>query len=364
MVGIEEFSRVVSRLHFAAGCVDDLWRAALSDITQCLDATACTLISGTGVDRRLLATIIPAEAASAYESYYHRLDFIVDACQSGTVGEVRSGWDLVADNREGEFYHDWQRRFDMTDGLLVQLDAADSTGFVVSAPPRDHPFANADRVGFVKALVPHLQHAVRTRNFLREGDLGPAELTAVADVIRHGVVVVTRGGRIATVNTVAERFLRAEDGLCVRGNVVAASLLPYDTALQATIARAVGVQDDRTRTGGLVVCGRPSGKRPYILRLVPLDIEADPLGARAAIVIVDPDRDAKPSKQLLRQLFGLTRAEIEVALRLLAGDGLAAIADDFSVSVGTVKTHVHRLFTKTGTHRQGELIRLLLSIVT
>lgn len=63
------------------------------------------------------------------------------------------------------------------------------------------------------------------------------------------------------------------------------------------------------------------GERPYILRLVPLDADNDPSGARAAIVIIDLDHDAKPSKELPRGVLRLTRTETEVALHMLVGDG-------------------------------------------
>lgn len=85
--------------------------------------------------------------------------------------------------------------------------------------------------------------------------------------------------------------------------------------------------------------------------------------ARAAIVVVDPEHDFKPTKALLRQLFNLTDAESEVALRMLRGDGPSVIAESTAVSITTVRTHVQRIFHKTRTHRQAELVRLLVAIV-
>jgi DNA-binding CsgD family transcriptional regulator len=42
---------------------------------------------------------------------------------------------------------------------------------------------------------------------------------------------------------------------------------------------------------------------------------------------------------------------------------LNPIAEELSVSVTTVKTHLRHVFEKTGTHRQAELVRLVLSLV-
>jgi DNA-binding CsgD family transcriptional regulator len=80
------------------------------------------------------------------------------------------------------------------------------------------------------------------------------------------------------------------------------------------------------------------------------------------IVIVDPDLEPEPPVLLLRRLYGLTRSEAEIALMVLRGQGRNHIADELSLSLATVKTHLHHVFDKTGTHRQAELVRLLLSL--
>ncbi|MCW2589380.1 MAG: hypothetical protein JWQ86_1807, partial [Mycobacterium sp.] len=63
------------------------------------------------------------------------------------------------------------------------------------------------------------------------------------------------------------------------------------------------------------------------------------------------------------KLFGLTNAEDVVALRVVRGDGLKPISEDLALSTATIKTHLHHVFDKTDTHRQAELVRLLLAIV-
>jgi hypothetical protein len=74
------------------------------------------------------------------------------------------------------------------------------------------------------------------------------------------------------------------------------------------------------------------------------------VGTPVAIVTVrDPDIDRRRPEVNLRRRFGLT-----------AGDGRAAAARRGGISATTAKTHLSSIFEKTGTHRQAELIRLLL----
>lgn len=80
-------------------------------------------------------------------------------------------------------------------------------------------------------------------------------------------------------------------------------------------------------------------------------------------MFVDPEQELEPPKILIRRLFGLINAEADVALRIINGDGLKPIAADLAVSPATVKTHLQHIFEKTDTHRQAELVRLLLAVV-
>jgi DNA-binding CsgD family transcriptional regulator len=46
------------------------------------------------------------------------------------------------------------------------------------------------------------------------------------------------------------------------------------------------------------------------------------------------------------------------------GDGLQSVAERMRVSLSTVRAHLQHVFEKTGTRRQAELARLLLSLET
>jgi DNA-binding CsgD family transcriptional regulator len=60
--------------------------------------------------------------------------------------------------------------------------------------------------------------------------------------------------------------------------------------------------------------------------------------------------------------YGLTRAEAKVTLAASSGLGVPETANRLGVSPNTVKTHLRRVFAKTGTSRQTELVRLMASI--
>ena len=58
--------------------------------------------------------------------------------------------------------------------------------------------------------------------------------------------------------------------------------------------------------------------------------------------------------------YGLTTAEAGVVIEVIPGGGREDIARRLGVSVATVRTHLIRIFAKTGVRRQAELVRLVL----
>ena len=73
--------------------------------------------------------------------------------------------------------------------------------------------------------------------------------------------------------------------------------------------------------------------------------------------VVEPNTPHVPG--LLRQAFGLTRAEAAVATMIAGGDTPAEIAKHRNVSVETIRAQLRVLYAKTGTNRQAELVRLV-----
>jgi DNA-binding CsgD family transcriptional regulator len=63
----------------------------------------------------------------------------------------------------------------------------------------------------------------------------------------------------------------------------------------------------------------------------------------------------------LRSHFGLTPAEARLALHLVTGETLRSAALKLSITYETARTSLKKIFRKTGTCRQAELIILILT---
>jgi DNA-binding CsgD family transcriptional regulator len=252
----------------------------------------------------------------------------------------------------------------MDDGLFVRLtNGSMPTCFLVAAPKRSEPFDTAERVKLMSALVPHLQQALRTQVHIEDFAQDASDIARAVDSVRHGIAVVGAGSVVIHLNSAAERILKCGDGLCIRSGSVEATSASANAELRRSIVGALLEHEGSPRGGNSFLCRRPSGKRPYVIHVMPFSPATENMsGARALVVLVDPEQQPEPPTRLLRRVYGLTNAEADVALRVLRGDGLKPICEELSLSMATVKTHLQHIFDKTDTHRQAELVRLLLTL--
>ena len=104
---------------------------------------------------------------------------------------------------------------------------------------------------------------------------------------------------------------------------------------------------------------------PYVVHLLPVRRSAQDVFSRGDVVLaatkVDPKAGHFPLSALIG-LFDLSPAEARLAASLAAGLSIAAAADASGITLATARTYLNRVFAKTGTHRQSELVALARSV--
>jgi DNA-binding CsgD family transcriptional regulator len=362
MVTLDEFSRLVAGI-YAAAAAPQLWERGIRDIQRTLGGTGASLLLGDGAVWSFQDSTIPVAALESYAQYYQPLDYVLAAVEKGPIGAVRTGPQVIVPNRNGQFYTGWMRPNDLEDGLFVRLTGGPKpTCFLVTSPKPD--FDTPERVKVLGALVAHLQQALRTQTKLAALAHDSGALTEALDVVGHGVVIVGSEGLVLNLNSAAEAVLRAEDGLQQRSGRIAAGPHAHKE-LHHALHHALAGGGSTIRHGHTLACPRPSGSRPYVIHVLPLHRTAQDDKSRdpaALVLIVDREQEHEPAAALLHRLHGLTPTEAQVALRISRGASPKQIAAELSVSYQTVRTHLQHIFDKTDTHRQGELIRLLLAL--
>ncbi len=84
--------------------------------------------------------------------------------------------------------------------------------------------------------------------------------------------------------------------------------------------------------------------------------------AVAALFLTNPSAPVRTPMRAVVERFGLTPAETRVLSGLVEGKNPQAIAATQGIGLPTVRTHLRRLYDKTGTSGQIEVLRLVNSI--
>jgi DNA-binding CsgD family transcriptional regulator len=79
----------------------------------------------------------------------------------------------------------------------------------------------------------------------------------------------------------------------------------------------------------------------------------------ATIFVHKAALDLLSPPEAIAKEFKLTPAELRVLFAIVEVGGVREVAEVLGVSTETVKTHLSRLFDKTGAGRQADLVRLV-----
>jgi DNA-binding CsgD family transcriptional regulator len=222
-------------------------------------------------------------------------------------------------------------------------------------------FTRSD-IGLVQRTMPHLERALQV--FLRLASLQSQTVAhqMLWDTLPFGVVILDRSGGVLWTNQEAEIILKRADGLCIRNKFLSAASPAENADLQGLIRAAIATSEgDGSATNAPLSVSRPSLLRPLTLLIAPIRMQHAFVQKPVAVVFVsDPEREPEAVPEMLKRLYGLTTREAEVAGLLMQGIELREAAGQMEVSMHTVRTHLRLIFEKTDTHRQSELVHLLL----
>jgi DNA-binding CsgD family transcriptional regulator len=213
-------------------------------------------------------------------------------------------------------------------------------------------------------LTGHLSRAIKISKELGYLKHRVTALEALTDASVYGTLFLDAGGRIIYRNRAAKAALDAGDGLREHEGLLAADGALEQQSLTALIAQALADQEElREQWHDTVKVARRSGRHAYLVRAVPLRGErfSELRGqARVAVFITDPDTNLGGMGPVAARAFGLTPTESRIAAGLADGKSLAHIANQLDVTERTARLHLEHIFHKTGTHKQHELVRLVL----
>ncbi len=261
--------------------------------------------------------------------------------------------------KQSAFYNEAMRPHGLEHGLMFAVRDAHSLEVITLWRNVRQGAMDETSMQLLEQLLPHLQTALRLRRRIRVGEQRAEVAEAVLNRVTTAVMLVNARGEVVLTNEAAETILRQQDGLTMQQNQLTAAVSESQAELHRILAPP---RNGGPAEGGVMLLLRPSGKPAYQLLGSPVQIGDRGPDApwHLLLAISDPEQQQSPGlARTLQRLYGFTPAEAAVANELLNGLSPEEIASQRGVSIGTVRTQLKCLLTKTKTHRQGALLRLL-----
>jgi len=282
-------------------------------------------------------------------------------------GLVWTGSQIVADGRiqETDFYRDFLKPLGVLSTLHAVIDIEQgSLSHLFLARAEGEPDYGPVECERARVVVAHIRHANALHRFLEANQVIQHGYDVVGENIALGVIIVDPAGRVVRLNELARRTLATIDAKwsatpAQTKGAVKDHRLP---ALPQKLAEAI---DENHRQRG-VVLQRREGMRPVFV-MVRNSAEAGGPGLGRSsghvLMLCDPDIEFEIDQDQLRMLYELTPTEARLSARIVSGERIFEAAGNLGISPHTARTHLKRVFEKTNTARQAELVRVLMRSV-
>jgi len=350
---------------YGAALQPEAWAEFVDDLADLYAGTAAISSQGTrGVGARIHASsgLDPAFGRT-YEEYYSQV-----RPWAGTVGAAAPGqvfipqWLVGAEYECCEYYNDWLKPQGIHHLFSIPLDRERplSTFLTISRSRKFGEFT-AEELTLSRKLVPHLQRAVEMHRQLfavtQQRDAAMQSLEGLG----VGAVLVTCDGRVRFANRLAETILARADGLAARRGRLEARTPAITASLHRLIGEAASTGAGLgVASGGILALPRTEGDDLHVL-VCPFAMGSGgwlgPAMPTALVFIHESSGDFTLQPEHLAQLYGLTPAEAKLVSALVGGISLDEYTDVAGISLATARTHLQRVFTKTGWHRQSDVVR-------
>lgn len=360
----DKLLKLIADIHDAA--LDPaLWDAVMRDIAALVGGHAVSLqrldIPMKALSVEAMQDIDPDIGRLYAEQYAARDPWLNIVAPLAEKGKAVIGAEIVppAEMQQTDVFNEIYRRLDIDDFISIMIDKNEHHWrfLSINRSSSNGTFSAADKA-VLSALFPHLRSALAVRDKLLAATADLRTREAALHGLAAPVLLLARNGRVLFANAAAEvLFLSASPFALLHGE-----LLLADSNARRALASALE-QPFKIQS---FAAPRGAGLLPWIVHLTPVSSDSIrqhlPQSDDAVLLLTvsDPLQDSGSNVTRLRAVFGFTQAETDIACHIAAGKSVEEISSLTGRSPETVRSHIKSLFSKTGTHRQPELISLLL----
>lgn len=368
---LHEFSAIVEAIYDCA-LDPEKWRGVLPKIANLLESEGSTFAVydiARNERYRYFDHGIPEAAVKSYFETYAPLNPVMPAVPMMPIGAPWTLRTLVPEQEyfESRFYKEWSKPNAHGD-LMGMLALRAGSRIATHAINRldSQPLYSAEELALYTLIAPHICRSLTISDALDLKTVTSQALEATLSSLTSGVYLVARDRRVVFMNKAAEQQIAKGTSL----TIVDQRLMPTDAAAAGQLNKALNdaVHNESAQpAGGHAIALPATPCNGLIATVLPLErggrhSMCEPFAAAAAVFVQDPRVVAPLPGEAFATLYHLTASELRIVLAMAPGLQLQEIADMFGISLATVKSHLARIFDKTGTSRQADLMALIARI--
>jgi DNA-binding CsgD family transcriptional regulator len=367
--GGQQLSDLIGLIYDAA--IDpSLWGSAIEQTAYFVGGTAAGLFN---------KDVGAHHAAVSHDFGFERLPValfepIYPAAEPHFLGDIEqpiATSDLIPfeELTQTELYRQWAQPQGFVDFLSAVLDRTTVSAAIFGVFRHERNGIVDDQARRqMRLIAPHIRRAVLIARMFEFKVAEVATFVDTFDGLSTGMYLVDPEGRLIHANAAGSAILAASDILCSVGG----RLVACDTRVQRTLRdvfAAAGQGDAAVGVKGIAVPLIGKDGERYVAHALPLTSGARRRAgivhvASAALFVRRATLMTSSTSQVIGETFRLTPTELRVLLAIVEVGGIPEVATAFGVAATTVRTHVNRLFEKTGATRQADLVKLVAGYAT
>lgn len=351
-----------------------LWTNVLDRITKFVGGHAAALYFKDASSKTGFSTYdvgIEPYYVKMYFEKYVKLDPTTTGHFFAEIGEPLATHDLIPYDEflQSRFYLEYVKLQGLVDHVAAVLDKAVTSVAIFGVFRHErHGVVDDEMLRRMRLIIPHVRRSVLIGRLI---DLKSAEsetFSGVLDGVRSGMFLLASAARIVHANAMGHAMLAEGDPLGSIGDCLAASDPETNEGLCEILA-AAGNGDAAIGTKGIALPLIDRSGAHFTAHVLPLaSIARRRAGAShaavAALFVHKAILDVASPPEIIAKAFKLTPTELRILLAIVEVGGVPEVAMALGVAESTVKTHLSRLYEKTGSKRQADLVKIFASYTT
>jgi len=343
------------------------WKGALERAASFIDAFAVSIVTQSRIEEPLHYEHyfgVDPYYQRIYEEKYIRCDPRNSLNLLFKTGEVFSTFTVLPDRdmRDTQFYQEYIEPQGITGNLRCVFER-NPICYLGAFRRTDNNRPAETAFQRMRLLTPHIRRAALISTAVNDCKNKSATLIEVLDDLRAGVFFLDAKRRIVHANESGHGLLAQRVLLCSPDGCLTATEPNARQALKRGVVAAAAA-DPREAGGSLSIPFEMSEGNRYIAHLLPLRSgERRYAGmmheAVAALFVQSVELKVTAPSGLIAARYSLTPMEVSVLFAIVEAGGVPDAAEELGIARSTVKTHLLRIFAKTGTRRQAELVKLV-----